>query len=65
MRIDGVVEDDVGTYTCRASNLEDSIDAHTTLKVLGILVILSFRFLRHLEFSVQLCKLKPSHHFVI
>jgi hypothetical protein len=41
LRIDGVVEGDMGIYTCRASNLEDSVDAYTVLKVLGKLVIIS------------------------
>jgi len=41
LRIDGVIEDDVGTYTCRAANLDDSIDAHAALKVLGFNIVLS------------------------
>lgn len=35
LRIDGVQEQDGGSYTCRASNLEDSLDTEATLKVQG------------------------------
>ena len=40
LRIDAVVEDDAGLYTCRAANLEDSVDAHATLSVLGQFIVL-------------------------
>lgn len=35
LRIDGLMEEDGGQYTCRASNLEDSIDSDVTLTVQG------------------------------
>jgi len=33
LRIDGAEEEDAGLYTCRASNLEDSTDAHALLTI--------------------------------
>ena len=35
LRVDGLMEEDGGQYTCRASNLEDSIDSDVTLTVQG------------------------------
>ena len=35
MRIDSVNEEDTSTYTCRATNMEDSVDAEVTLTVHG------------------------------
>ena len=35
LRIDSLESEDAGLYTCRATNMEDSIDAEATLSVLG------------------------------
>ena len=37
LQILNVKESDAGTYTCRAENQEDSIDADASLAVLGML----------------------------
>lgn len=35
LRVDGVQGQDAGAYTCRAINLEDSVDVDVTLTVQG------------------------------
>ncbi len=39
LRIDGLQAEDAGSYTCRATNQEDSIDADATLTVHGTALI--------------------------
>ena len=36
LRIDNVKEEDAGSYTCRAANSEDSVDAEASLTVHGM-----------------------------
>ena len=36
LRIQRILEDDSGLYTCRATNAEDAVDASAVVSVLGI-----------------------------
>ncbi len=38
LQIDALQQEDRGTYTCRATNAEDSVDAEATLTVHGVCV---------------------------